>query len=382
MNYKPVWPHDRLKIMTELYIGLMSGTSMDAIDAVLVDFSKLPLQLIATHSEPISTELKKKLLQLCFPGHDEINCMGILDVQMGILFAQSCNQLLKKSGIDRATIKAIGSHGQTIRHYPHDAHFPFTLQIGDPNIIAARTGITTIADFRRRDLASGGQGAPLVPAFHNYFFRNPHKDQVIINIGGIANITFLPANLNEKIIGFDTGPGNTLLDSWINQHQHKKYDQDGQWAKSGKLNNSLLAILMADEYLKLPPPKSTGREHFNLAWLQSKLPENIAAVDVQNTLTEFTAQSIMQAINLYATKNCDIIICGGGAHNNYLLSRLEHHRGNHTITLSQQFGIDPDWIEAIAFAWLAQQTLQSKPGNIPSVTGARQAVILGGIYQA
>lgn len=366
--------------MKELFVGLMSGTSMDAIDAVVVDFANLPLNLLATHSEPIPLSIKQQLLELCIPGNDEINRFGTLDVQMGIRFAAACNHLLENAGINPADILAIGSHGQTIRHQPGFNH-PFTLQIGDPNTIAALTGITTIADFRRRDMAYGGQGAPLVPAFHNYFFRHKTKNRVILNIGGIANITILPANSELPVIGFDTGPGNTLLDAWIKLHKQQECDHEGEWAKTGKLNLDLLNTLLADNYFQQPPPKSTGREHFNLDWLQKKLLSEINAVDVQNTLVEFTAISIMQAIEHYSPKNCEIIICGGGIHNKYLLEQLQHYCGNHTLHSSLELGINPDWIEAIAFAWLAKQTWHGKPGNLPSVTGAKAPAVLGGIYR-
>lgn len=364
----------------ELFIGLMSGTSMDAIDAVVVDFASSPLQLLATHREPIPDEIKLPLHELCLPGPDEINRLGSLDIQVGNLFARACQMLLQKANLHSSDIMAIGSHGQTIRHQPR-FQFPFTLQIGDPNIIAESTGITTIADFRRRDMARGGQGAPLVPAFHNEFFRNSKINRVIVNIGGIANITLLPADSSLPITGFDTGPGNTLLDAWTRSHKDQPCDWNGGWARSGILNNSLLETLLSDSYFQQAPPKSTGREYFNLLWLQDKLPNNIAAADVQRTLVEFTACSIINAINRFGhASTAQIILCGGGVHNHFLLERLEYHRGQHSLHSSAEFGIDPDWIEAIAFAWLAKQTLTGKPGNLPTVTGAKQAVILGGIY--
>ena len=367
--------------MKELFIGLISGTSIDAIDAVLVDFAQLPLRLLATHSEPIPAEIKLQLHELCSPGPDEINRMGALDVQVGKLFATACQSLLQKTNISSNDILAIGSHGQTIRHQPGFNH-PFTLQIADPNVIAEMTGITTIADFRRRDMASGGQGAPLVPAFHNYFFRSNNIDRVILNIGGIANVTILPANPAAPITGFDTGPGNTLLDAWIRLQKNQACDINGEWARSGTLNTKLLETLLSDNYFQQTPPKSTGREYFNLTWLKEKLPAEIAAVDVQRTLTEFTARSILQAIKNFGPKSGQILLCGGGIHNRFLFECLQHNSNDYSLHSSSEFGIDPDWMEAIAFAWLAKQTLLGKPGNLPTVTGAKKAVILGGIYKA
>lgn len=365
----------------QLYIGLMSGTSIDAIDAVLVDFTAKPGQIVATHSAPISTMLKSQLLALCQPSTDEITRMGMLDVQLGALFAAACDALLQQTDYAAADIQAIGSHGQTIRHQPQGTA-PFTLQIGDPNIIASRTGITTIADFRRRDMAVGGQGAPLVPAFHHYLLHHPEKNRVIVNIGGIANLTILPAAQNTPISGFDTGPGNILLDAWIQQHLNKPYDDKGAWANSGTVNKTLLQQLLADKFFHQPPPKSTGREHFNLAWLTTQLTTAatpLAPQDVQATLLQFTAQTIMQAIQTYSPKTEEIWICGGGAHNERLMTALQS-LSHCPVQSTAVLGIAPQWIEAMAFAWLAQQTLNKRSGNIPTVTGARQPVILGGIY--
>lgn len=367
--------------MRELYIGLMSGTSMDAVDAALVDLSGNTVKLLASYSTPLPEELRNNLTTLCMPGANEINRMGALDIQVGELFAQTVMNLLRQANVSAKEICAIGSHGQTIRHQPQGKH-PFTLQIGDPNVIAEQTGITTVADFRRRDMSKGGQGAPLTPSFHNHVFRDPHEDRIVINIGGIANITWLPADINLPVIGFDTGPGNTLLDTWIWQELQKTYDEDGDWAKSGKIDSELLTTMLSDPYFHLPPPKSTGREYFNLNWLTSLFPvQKIAAQDIQATLCELTAVSISRAVTPLTSESCALMICGGGIKNSYLIERLQANCPQHHVHSTEVFGVPPAWVEAMAWAWLAQQTLAGKPSNLPSVTGATKEVILGGIYK-
>lgn len=367
--------------MADFFIGLMSGTSMDAIDAALVDFSKPPLQLIATHSEPIPHELKEELIAICHPGMNEINRMGELDVQLGQLFAKASKELIMKANVQAHQIRAIGSHGQTIRHQPK-FQYPFTLQIADPNIIAAHTGITTVADFRRRDMALGGQGAPLAPAFHNHMFRSTEVNRVIANIGGIANITLLAADTTMPVTGFDTGPGNTLLDSWADKHINQACDMDGQWAASGTVIEELLNALLADPYFLQKPPKSTGREYFNLNWLYPKLKPHYRSEDVQATLVELTSQSLIYAIQQFGFENADVLVCGGGVHNKYLMKRLNSFTANLKFYSTQEVGVDPDWIEAMAFAWFAKLTLERKPANLPPVTGASDFTILGGVYFA
>ena len=363
----------------QLYIGLMSGTSLDAVDAVLVDFSNQQANLLAAHSEPIDLNLKKDILALCEPGDNAIMRMGTTDVKLGSLFTNSVLELLDNNGVAASDIKAIGSHGQTIRHVPN-SDVPFTIQIGDPNIIAATTGITTVADFRRRDLALGGQAAPLAPAFHDYLLQNRTQDQWVLNIGGIANFTFLPGDSTQSIIGFDTGPGNTLLDAFASLHTKLPYDENGDWARSGQCQQELLEAMLADPYLKQAAPKSTGREYFNLSWLQKFIDKkNIAPEDIENTLTELTAKSIANAIASYSTNTDSLWVCGGGIHNNFLCERIEAIT-RLKLKSTEELGIHPDWIEACAFAWLAQQTLLHQPGNVPSVTGARHATVLGAIY--
>ncbi len=363
--------------MSELYIGLMSGTSADGIDAALVDFSQPQPRLVHSYYYKFPSDLRQAILGLCQSGADEIKRMGDLDILLGNAFADAVHVLLQESQTSAKQVRAIGCHGQTIRHYPDRR---YTLQVGDPNIIAAETHITTIADFRRRDMALGGQGAPLVPAFHQAVFAKKGQNRAIVNIGGIANITLLSGD-DPNILGFDTGPGNTLLDAWTEQHLQQAYDKDGAWASEGKVNPVLLEKLLADPFFQASPPKSTGREYFNLEWLGKYLVTPLSPADVQATLIALTAQSIVAAIKNYFSQ-AEIIICGGGIHNTLLMDQLKNNAAPLSVYSTREFGIDPDWVEAIAFAWLAKQTLSSQTGNITAVTGAKQAAILGGIYQA
>ena len=373
--------------MSVYYIGLMSGTSVDAIDAALVSFDNNKIKFHSALNYPIPEELRQQVLALISQGENELVRMNQLDVKLGQMFAEAVLALLKHANIPTEQVKAIGSHGQTLRHFPN-SETPGTLQIGDPNIIAETTGITTVADFRRRDMAAGGQGAPLVPAFHQSILQDKEINRITLNIGGIANITVLAKDLDKSVIGFDTGPGNALMDSWIQQHTQQTqqtqqtYDKDGAWAASGNINQQLLDILLADPYFMLPPPKSTGRETFNMLWLNQHL-QNFAALseeDIQATLTEFTAVTIAQAILKYAAETEQVLVCGGGVHNRYLMQRLAEHLPEQLIQSSKVVGLDPDWVEAMAFAWQAKQTLEGLTGNLPSVTGARHPAILGGIF--
>lgn len=368
--------------MTDFYIGLMSGTSVDGIDAIIVDFTRKQPKVAATYFQPYDQALRNQILELCKPGPNEIQRLGELDVMLGKAFANAVNHILKRSGISASYIKAIGSHGQTVRHHPHSEN-RFTLQIGDPNVIAAKTGITTIADFRRKDLAWGGQGAPLVPAFHNYILRSKDTNRAIVNIGGIANATLLDRSKPKQILGFDTGPGNTLCDAWIYYCQQQKHDERGNWAASGKADSELLAHLLADPYFSQTAPKSTGREHFNLEWLQQSVEQqSISTKDIQATLVELTAVSIVDAVKKHLPSG-EMLICGGGVHNDFLMRRLKVvAQPEFKVFSTQKYGIDPDWVEAMAFAWLAQQTLKRAPGNVPSVTGAETEAVLGGVYFA
>ena len=367
--------------MSEIYIGLMAGTSMDAIDAVLVDFSQPSLKIIASNSLPIPEDLKEKLIALCTPGNNEIDRMAQLDNKLGFLFAEAVNKLLSSANLSSKEINAIGSHGQTIRHIP-SGDFPYTLQIGNPAVISEQTNITTIADFRRKDMAAGGQGAPLAPAFHNAVFRSNIQDRVALNIGGMANITILPADKNKPVTGFDTGPGNVLMDLWCMQHQNKPFDKDGQWAASGKVHKNLLKQFLGDPYFKLAPPKSTGREHFNINWLNNFSEiTNESPEDIQATLCALTIETIAQDIERSSHKQ-EIIVCGGGTHNGYLMTQLSERLHRHDVKSSAELGIEPDWVEAIAFAWLARQTRNHLPGNLPTVTGAHHEAVLGAVYSA
>nr|MCH9673000.1 anhydro-N-acetylmuramic acid kinase [Gammaproteobacteria bacterium] len=284
--------------------------------------------------------------------------------------------------VSRERVVAIGSHGQTIRHRPN-ANPRFTMQIGDPNIITERTGVTTVADFRRRDVAAGGQGAPLVPAFHDWLFRSASVDRAVVNIGGIANVTILDSTRSTTVLGFDTGPGNGLMDSWVAKHHDRRFDEGGTWASTGRVNQALLERLLGDPYFEAPPPKSTGREDFNLEWLERRagaILSNVAASDVQATLCALTAQSIADSITDVAPSTTELFVCGGGTHNLTLMSALRERCEARSVAPTHTLGLDPDWVEAVAFAWLAKQTLSRAPGNMASVTGAHGPRVLGGIY--
>ncbi|BAO45568.1 anhydro-N-acetylmuramic acid kinase [Thiolapillus brandeum] len=364
------------------YIGLMSGTSMDGIDAVLVEIGQQQVSLLHSISYPWPSALKTRLITQASQETCTLHEYGELDHLCAQEFAQATLALLESAGVPAHTVQAIGSHGQTLYHHPHPPT-AFTLQIGDPNIIAETTGIRVVADLRRRDMAAGGQGAPLVPAFHQAVFHSPHKNRVILNIGGIANITILPATGN-LVTGFDTGPGNCLMDRWCQKHLERPYDKDGSWASQGEIDSRLMQTLLEDAYFHMPPPKSTGTEYFNLEWLEHRLQEHpdIDDRDVQASLLALTASTITRAIQDWAADAEEILVCGGGVHNHALISTLSRMLSPQAVasTDSIDHGIHPDWVEAAAFAWLAKQTLDGAPGNLPSVTGARHPVILGGIY--
>ena len=365
--------------MPDFYIGLMSGTSMDGIDAVLVSFTESGLELHATRVLPYPPALREALLSaIQEPLEVELDESGKLDRQVGECFRDAAVALIESSGVDPVDVRAIGSHGQTIRHQP-DAEPPFSLQIGDPKIISTGTTIITIANFRQADIAAGGQGAPLVPPFHEWLFRSEAINRVVINIGGIANITLLPAG-EADVRGFDTGPGNGLMDTWIQQHRERPFDASGQWAASGKVIGSLLSEFLADPYFALPPPKSTGFEYFNRHWLQQFDTERQKPVDVQATLCELTARTISKAISTHTCGVSEFFVCGGGVHNTDLMNRLRRHNPNTVVAGTSAVGLDPDWVEAVAFAWLAMRTLHGETGNLPSVTGASHKVVLGELH--
>lgn len=371
------------------YIGLMSGTSADGIDAVVVAIDTPGnISVLASHKHPYPSAIRAHIQELTSTtlsvvgNGGEIERTAELDMALGELFADAANCVLAKSPLRAEQIRAIGSHGQTLRHGPRAAH-PYSLQIANPSMIAERTGITTVADFRARDIAAGGQGAPLVPAFHQWLFQRPGIARVIINIGGIANITFLPPAPHLPVIGFDTGPGNTLLDQWIDKHEGNHFDRDGNWAASGKISEPLLANMLSDPYFSLPPPKSTGREYFHLTWLSHYLEPytGLSAVDVQASLAALTTHTLAGAIQ--ALGHLDgVYVCGGGAHNHVLMQGLQQLLTPVPVSNTELLGLHPDWVEAVAFAWLAHQTIEGQPGNLPSVTGARHPTILGGVYKA
>jgi anhydro-N-acetylmuramic acid kinase len=359
----------------------MSGTSMDAIDAALVHFRPDALEMIEYDQFPLGDPIRSDIRRLCADSSDtEINRYHTM---LGTLFSEAAARVIRKAGVETAEIIAIGSHGQTVLHLP-EAIPPRTLQIGDAAIIAANTGITTVADFRRADMEAGGQGAPLTPALHADQFRSRAVNRCILNLGGIANITVLPAGRHTMVTGFDTGPANCLLDDWHRRHNNTNMDQDGLWASQGTADGELLARLLADPYFFRAAPKSTGRDYFNLAWLDqnlSDLQRQIAPVDVQATLLQLTVCSIVNTILNLPTRIEEIYICGGGVHNPALVSGLSGQLPQIQVASTQALGMNPDAVEAITFAWLAKQRLEGKPGNLPSVTGARKAVLLGTIYE-
>ncbi len=364
--------------MEERYIGLMSGTSLDGIDAALVSFTPRGRpRLIQALSIPYEESLRERLLAL--GGGTPLDEVAALDAELGERFAAAVQQLRRESGNN--DIRAVGSHGHTAWHAP-DSSPAATVQIGDPNRIAQTTGLTTVADFRRRDVAVGGQGAPLAPAFHQGLFWSRSADRVAINLGGMANLTTLPASRRNPIMGFDTGPANALLDHWAGLHLKRRFDDNGEWAAAGHIHDALLQAMLDDPYFRRRPPKSTGREHFNRAWLESHLDRfpGIPPRDVQTTLVELTARTVAEGVKHSLPSAAEVIICGGGAYNAYLLQRIEILLATSRVTSCEALGIAPEWVEAVGFAWLARQTLMGEPGNLPTVTGAREAVVLGGIY--
>ena len=355
----------------------MSGTSLDGIDAVLVDLSQSkPLQLGKNYL-PFDDTLKNALLALHLPAHNELHQAQLIGNQLATMYAAAVAPLLAQAKSSNQEVKAVGCHGQTVRHCPEHG---YSVQIGNAALLAELTGITVVSDFRSRDIAAGGQGAPLVPAFHDHVLRHPDIHRVIVNIGGISNLTNLPPHAATS--GFDCGPGNLLMDAWCMQHLGKPYDDNGEWATSGSVLPALLKKLLNESFFALPPPKSTGRDLFNMGWLQSKLQGNEVAANVQATLLELTCQTIAQAIRQHCSGAKEIYLCGGGAHNQALHNRLAALLAGSSLQTTATLGVDGDYLEAIAFAWLAQQALQGKPANLPQVTGAKHPCILGAIYRA
>jgi anhydro-N-acetylmuramic acid kinase len=363
-----------------LYAGLISGTSMDGVEAVLLEVDAGTLAIRAAHHHEYPLELRRKLERaVAQPDGLTPDELGQLDARLGEVFAAAANALLESSGTLASTVRAIGSHGQTLLHRPRGPA-PFTLQIGDPNVIAERCGIDVVADFRRRDLAAGGEAAPLVPAFHAAVFGRAGQDIAVANIGGIGNVTLLGAD--GAVRGFDTGPGNCLMDLWAMRSRGQDYDRDGNQAAEGRVDEALLANLLAEPYLSLPFPKSTGRELFNSVWLDARLGAMVREpADVQATLCEYTAASLSLAITqLAGLRPTHLYVCGGGAFNRELMRRLVARLPGTSVTNTGSLGVPPDQVEAAAFAWLAHRRLENLPGSLPSVTGARGPRILGAIY--
>ena len=370
----------------EYYIGIMSGTSLDAVDVVLCEIDSHTCTLLSSLEYPIHQELKTDILTM-INGKSTVEQVGQIDHRLGVLFTQAVGALLIRENIDASSITAIGSHGQTLWHAPN-GEYPFSMQLGDANIITAKTGIQVVADFRRKDVALGGQGAPFAPAFHEFIFSNINTSVSVVNIGGMANITVLAKNIHDKLIGYDTGCGNVLLDMWIAKHQNESYDKDGAWAKSGEVDYTLLDAMMADDYFSLDYPKSTGREKFNEAWLKDALRQAQGTVvdsdtelvkvakaqDIQRTLLELTALSISNEVLKF---NTDVaLLCGGGAKNSFLVERIKALMPNVEVAIAQ----NADEIEAMTFAWLAYKRVHKEVVNLKDVTGASDNAVLGCVY--
>ena len=362
----------------EHFLGLISGTSADGVDVALVEFDPQP-RISAAATYPYPEALRDRILDLARNAPSvALDELGTLDVAIARHFADSANALLAQAGVDAAAITALGSHGQTVRHKPL-GEFPFTMQLGDPSVIAEITGITTIADFRRGDIAAGGQGAPLAPAFHSAALANGNR-RALLNLGGIANVTVFDDD--GDVLGFDTGPANCLMDAWAVRHIGQPRDEGGAWASQGTVNQALLSRLLADPYFALPAPKSTGREQFNLDWLEQHLIDGVSAVDVQATLLALSVQTIATAIRNNGPAVDEILGCGGGVHNAGLMTALADALAPIKVGSTADIGIDPDFVEAAAFAWLARERVHGRPGNLPSVTGARGPRLLGAIFAA
>ncbi|MBU1237584.1 MAG: anhydro-N-acetylmuramic acid kinase [Gammaproteobacteria bacterium] len=361
----------------EYYVGLMSGTSLDGVDAVLARFDGEHVECVASHYQTFDESIRAEVLSLHENGYDELQRAALLDNQLAAAYADATRALLEKVSRGDTPIRAIGCHGQTVRHAPQ---YGYTIQRNNPALLAELTGITVVADFRSRDIAAGGQGAPLVPAFHDALFRSPAAHRVILNIGGIANLTDLAPG--RPTTGFDCGPGNMLMDAWTQKHHHRPYDENGAWAATGKPLPELLARFMQHPFLALPPPKSCGREEFNLGWLVNQLSGKERPEDVQATLVEFTAAAITDAIRRHCGGPDDLYVCGGGAHNAVLMQSLSERAIARRIATTDFLGQQVDHVEAMAFAWLACRTLHGEPGNLPAVTGAHGPRVLGAIYPA
>ena len=370
--------------MTELYLGLMSGTSMDGVDTALCEIrNRRFLRVVGSQSQPYASGVRDELLRL--QGEQPalaLEALARLDHAVARTFADAATGLLREIGLTPADVRGLGSHGQTVFHDPSGVHS--SLQLGDPSLIAALTGITTVADFRRADIARGGQGAPLVPAFHHAVFASDWEARAVVNVGGIANLTALPGADPSSVRGFDTGPGNGLMDEWAQLHLRAPMDREGRWAAAGHSHDDLLRALMADPYFAQPAPKSTGRGYFNLGWVRQRFPKlgELSPADVQRTLCELTAATIAAAVQAQPKPTGSLYVCGGGALNVFLMRRLKDLLPNCCVSDTGKLGLAPGLVEPAAFAWLAMRTLHELPGNLPAVTGAAREAVLGGIYRA
>ena len=372
--------------MPRRYLGLISGTSVDTVDAAIASFEATTgsTRLLHAHGHPIPPRLRRELLEVAASGRTTLARIARLDIEVGHLFADAARSAIGGAGLAPGDIAAVGSHGQTVRHEP-DGRFPSTTQIGDPNVIAHRTGITTVADFRRRDVAAGGQGAPLAPAFHQAVMSHPSARRAIVNLGGIANVTLLDPieSAASGPLGFDCGPANGLLDAWARRHLDAPFDEDGNWAAQGAVHGPLLEQMLADPYFSLPAPKSTGRGYFDEGWIDGQLHSGgkaVAPVDVQRSLCELTAATVAASLEAYGARTDEVYLCGGGVHNRTLVEHLSARLSPRKVMRTDVLGISADYVEAAAFAWLAKCALEGIPGNRPSVTGATETVVLGGIY--
>lgn len=364
----------------EHYVGLMTGTSLDAVDAALVRITGHGIHLNASKAVPLPDGLRRRIAAV--RPDTPLQEILELDHQLAVRYAEAVTLLLQEAEIDRAAITAVGCHGQTVWHEP-DSESPTSLQLGNPSLLAQKLELTVVADFRRRDIAAGGQGAPLAPAFHHAMFASDAEPRVVVNLGGMANVTLLPDANRGHVGGFDTGPGNVLMDAWIDRHQASPFDRNGSWAAGAEVDAKLLEILRADPYFAAAPPKSTGREYFNLDWLDLRLDlrPHLDPQVVQATLCELTAGTIRDAIRNHAADCKRVLLCGGGTHNRHLCSRIAAGLPECTVEFTDDHGAPADWVEAMGFAWLARETLAGRPGNVPAVTGAEREVVLGGIYK-
>ena len=363
--------------MPDLFVGLMSGTSLDGADAALVDFSAGSPRTLAFATVPFSPALRERILALCEPGSDPVDLAATVSIELCALYANAVQGALAAGNVSREDVVAIGCHGQTVRHRPD---LGYTVQLNDPARLAELTRIDVVADFRRRDMAAGGQGAPLVPAFHESVFRHPGSTRAVVNIGGISNVTWLPRG--KRTLGFDCGPGNVLLDGWARRHLGTQFDEDGRWAAQGRIDAALLSRLMSEPFLDSPPPKSTGRELFRLDWLEQRLGGSYRAADVQATLTDFTARTIVGAIDRFCPSTDEIYLAGGGARNAALVGRIAALAGDRPVAPTDALGVPTAHVESMAFAWLAMKCVRREPIDLTAITGARAPRVLGAVYPA